>query len=114
MTGRVSWTMPATVYLALFTAVTDAEAGTGTEVAVGGYARQAVTFGAATDGAGSNSGIITFSALQSTGTATHAALFDALTNGNALTVIKALAASKTWTAGDSIQFAAGDVDLTIA
>lgn len=31
MTGRVSWTMPTTVYLALFTAVTDAEAGTGTE-----------------------------------------------------------------------------------
>jgi len=57
VTGRVSWTMPAVAYLALFTAVSDAEAGVGTEVSTGGYARQAVAFGAATDGAGSNSAI---------------------------------------------------------
>lgn len=73
MTGRASWTMPTTVYLALFTAVTDAEAGTGTEVAVANYARQAVAFGAATDGAGSNSAIVDFTNMQGSGTATHAA-----------------------------------------
>ena len=98
VTGRVSWTMPATVYLALFTGVTDAEAGTGTEVAGGSYARQAVAFGP----------------LSGSGTATHGALFDAVAAGNALTVIKLLAVSKTWADGDSIQFAVGDIDFAVA
>ena len=112
---NIAYTSPVTVYLALFTAVTNAEAGTGTEVAATGYARQACAFGAATDGAGSNSAIETFGPLTgSTGTATHAALFDALTVGNALTVIKALTAAKTWALGDSISFAIGEVDFTIA
>ena len=114
VTGRVSWTMPAVAYLALFTAVSDAEAGVGTEVSTGGYARQAVAFGAATDGAGSNSAIETFGPLSGAGTATHGALFDALEVGNPLTIIKPLAASKTWADGDSIQFAVGDIDFTVA
>ena len=114
VTGRVSWTMPATAYLALFTGVTDAEAGTGTEVAGGSYARQAVAFGPATDGAGSNSAIETFGPLSGAGTATHGALFDAVEAGNALTVIKLLAVSKTWADGDSIQFAVGDIDFAVA
>src|SRR3990167_6561001 len=71
VTGRVSWTMPAVAYLALFTAVSDAEAGVGTEVSTGGYARQAVAFGAATDGAGSNSAIETFGPLSGAGTGTR-------------------------------------------
>jgi len=114
VTGRVSWTMPAVAYLALFTAVSDAEAGVGTEVSTGGYARQAVAFGAATDGAGSNSAIETFGPLSGAGTATHGALFDAVEAGNALTVIKLLAVSKTWADGDSIQFAVGDIDFAVA
>lgn len=112
--GRASFTMPTTVYLTLFTAVTNAEAGTGTECAAAGYARQLTTFGAHTDGAGSNDVTETFGPLSGTGTITHAALFDALTVGNALTALKALAASKTWQDGDSILFAVGDVDFTIA
>lgn len=111
---NTAMTSPTTVYLALFTAVTDAEAGTGTEVAASGYARQAVTFGAPTNGAGSNSGAVTFGPLSGSGTATHAALMDAESGGNALTAIKALAASKTWADGDSIQFAAGDIDFDLA
>lgn len=111
-TGRSSWTMPSP-YLALFTAVTDAEAGTGTEVAVSGYARVAVAFGAHTDGAGSNSGTIDVGPLTGSGTVTHAALMDASSAGNAITVIKALAASKAWTAGDTIRFLAGDIDFAI-
>lgn len=43
-------TSPTTVYVALFTAVSDAEAGTGTEVSGGAYARQAVTFAAPSNG----------------------------------------------------------------
>ena len=111
---NAAYTSPTTVYVALFTAVTDAEAGTGTEVAVSGYARQAVTMGAPTNGAGSNTAAVTFGPLSSTGTATHAALFDAATAGNALTAIKALSAPKAWTANDSIEFAIGDLDFSLA
>lgn len=111
---NTAYTQPATVYLALFTAVTDAEAGTGTECAATGYARQAVAFGASTNGAGANSGIVTFGPLTGTGTITHAALMDASTAGNCLTIIKALAASKTYQDGDSIQFAVGDIDFAMA
>jgi len=53
---------PAAVYVALFTAVTDAEAGTGTEVAQGNYARQPVPFAAPTNGGGGNSGDVDFPA----------------------------------------------------
>lgn len=111
---NTAMTSPTTVYLALFTAVTDAEAGTGTEVAASGYARQAVTFDAPSNGAGSNSEAVTFGPLSGSGTATHAALMDAVSGGNALTAITALAASKTWADGDSIQFAAGDIDFDLA
>src|SRR6185436_14277182 len=104
----------AAVYLALFTAVTDAEAGTGTECAAAGYARQAISFGASTDGAGSNDAAVTFGPLTGTGTVTHAAIMDASTAGNCLTAIKALAASKTYQDGDSIQFAIGDIDFSLA
>lgn len=111
---NAAYTPPTTVYLALFTAVSDAEAGSGTEVAASGYARQAVAMGAPTNGAGANTGVITFGPLSGTGTATHAALMDASSSGNALTAIKALAASKAWTDGDSIQFAIGDIDFSLA
>lgn len=107
-------TPPTTVYLALFTAVTDAEAGTGTEVAAGGYARQAVTFDAPSNGATQNGGNVDFGPLSGSGTATHAAIFDAATAGNALTAIKALAAPKAWSDGDTIRFVAGDVDFALA
>lgn len=108
-------TAPATVYLALFTAVTDAEAGTGTEVAGGSYARTAITFGAPSNGAIANSGDVTFpTASADWGTVTHAAIFDASSSGNALTALTALAASKAVGNGDTLKFAAGDIDVTLA
>jgi hypothetical protein len=107
-------TSPTTVYLALFTAVSDAEAGTGTEVVAAGYARQPVAFDAPSNGATQNTAVEDFGPLSGSGTATHAALFDAVSGGNALTVIKALAAPKTWADGDTIRFAAGDVDFSLA
>lgn len=110
---NTTFTSPATVYVGLFTAVTDAEAGTGTEVSGGSYARQSVAFGASTDGVGSNSGIITFpTASANWGTITHAGLFDASTAGNALSVIKALAASKVINNGDIFRFPIGNLVFT--
>jgi hypothetical protein len=108
-------TSPTTVYLALFTAVSDAEAGTGTEVSTGGYARQAITFGAPSNGAISNSGAVSFTASGANyGTVTHAGIFDASSAGNALSIIKALTASRVVNDGDTLTFAIGDIDFTLA
>lgn len=111
---NVALTPPATVYLALFTAVSDAEAGTGTEVVAAGYARQPIAFDAPSDGATQNTSVEDFGPLTGTGTVTHAALFDALSGGNALSAIKPLSAPRTWADGDTIRFAAGDVDFSLA
>lgn len=113
--GTAAPTRPAAQYVALFTAVTDAEAGTGTEVSGGGYARQAVTMGAPSNGVGTNSGELLFTASGAAfGTITHACIMDASTAGNALTTIKALTASKVINDGDTLRFAAGTISVTIA
>ena len=112
--GTSAFTMPTNCYLALYTAISDAEAGTGTECVASGYARQLVAFGASSGGAASNSAIETFGPLSGTGTITHAGLNDTVTSGNPLTALKALTASKAWTDGDSIQFAVGDIDFDLA
>ena len=54
-----TYTSPATVYCALFTA-TPSDAGGGTEVSGGTYARIAITFGAPSGGSANNSVAITF------------------------------------------------------
>lgn len=104
-----TYTGPATVYLAVFTAA-PGEAGGGTEVSGFAYARTAVTFGAPTDGSGSNSGLVSFP--QATGGAwgliTHAALMDAATVGNFL-MYSPLTASVTVNDGDTLTFAIANV-----
>lgn len=112
---NTAYTSPATVYVALFTAVSDAEAGTGTEVSGGSYARTAVTFGAPSNGVTSNSGTVTFPTPSgSWGTVTHWALFDAATSGNALTAIKALTTSQTIASGNPVTIASGALTFTLA
>jgi len=112
---NTAYTSPTTVYAALWTAVTDAEAGTGTEVTGGSYARQSVAFGASTNGAGSNSGLITFpTASANWGTVTHASLADASTAGNQLSIIQALAASKIVNNGDIFRFPIGNITFSMA
>lgn len=116
--GQAAPTRPTGIWLALFTAVTNAEAGTGTEVSGGSYARVDVTsaFGASTDGAGSNTGAITFAAPTANwGTVTHFALFDASSGGNAVTALKALSASRVINNGDAApSFAAGALTVSVA
>lgn len=87
-----SFTAPATVYAGLLTAVTDAEAGTVTETSYGGYARQAIAFGAPGANLGGRqilAGALTFPAKSDAGAATIIAvgIYDALTAGNLLDVI---------------------------
>lgn len=107
----VAYTPPATVYLALFTTATT-DAGGGTEVTGGSYARQPVTFSAAAGGATENSATVTFASMPAV-TVTHAAIYDALTAGNML-FHGALSASQVVTAGASLVFAAGAIDASLA
>lgn len=110
-----SYTAAPTVYVALFTAVSDAEAGTGTEVSGGGYARQAITFGSPSNGVSSNSATVSWTASGGNfGTVTHFAVMDAVTTGNPLTSIKALTSSKVINDGDTATFAVSALSLTAA
>jgi len=112
MLRNQSYTPPSTIYLALFTSATN-DAGGGTEVSGGSYARQAVTLAAASGGATSNSSDITFpQATANWGTITHCALFDASTGGNML-MHTALDESKTVNNGDTLKFNAGDLDISV-
>jgi hypothetical protein len=105
-----------TIYLGLHTA-DPTDAGTGTEVSGGSYARQGLTSGfpAASGSSGSvaNSSNITFpQASGSWGTITHVQLWSASTSGNAYWS-GALTASKVVGSGDTFQIDAGDLTATV-
>lgn len=74
-----------TPYIALFTTATD-DSGGGTEVAGGGYARVAATFGAPTTSGVArqiaNSVIVDFGTVGWAATVTHMAIYDAVAAGN--------------------------------
>lgn len=108
---NVSLTAPTTTYLALYT-VSPSDAGGGTEVTGGGYARQAITFGAPTGGAISNTSQVAFTASGGNfGTVVAVGIFDALSGGNLLAWDAITSA--TVNDGDTIQFPIGDIDITL-
>jgi hypothetical protein len=111
---NTTFTSPATVYAGLFT--TDpTDAGTGSEVSGGSYARKAITFAAPSNGVTTNSAAACEfdQATGSWGTITHFAIFDALTTGNML-YYGALTTSKTIASGDVFKFATSSVTVTLA
>jgi hypothetical protein len=108
--GTTTYTKPTTVYVALFT-VAPGEAGGGTEVTGGSYARQVAAFSAAASGATSNSGNIDFVNMPAA-TTVAIGIFDALTTGNLL-LYGTLTTNKTTDAGDTLRIATGDLDISI-
>lgn len=108
--GVASYTMPTTVYVALYT-VAPNDAGGGTEVVGGSYARQTATFSSAASGATSNTGNIDFTNMPSC-TVVAIGVHDALTSGNLL-VWGTLASNKALDAGDTLRIATGDLDISI-
>jgi hypothetical protein len=108
-----SYTAPTTVYVALYTSdPTDAD--TGTEVSGTSYARQAVTFGAPSNGVTTNSAAVEFpQAGGSWGTVSYIGLRDASTAGNLL-YHTALDAAKTIETGDVFRIATGSLSVTLA
>ena len=104
-------TRPTAWHVALFTAA-PGEAGGGTEVSGGSYARLSATFTVSGDLA-TNSGALEWAtATGNWGTITHVAVFDASTGGNML-AYAALAASKNISTGDVFRIPAGDLDITL-
>jgi hypothetical protein len=110
---NTSYTSPSVVYLGLYTSdPTDAD--TGTEVTGGSYARQAVTFGAPSDGVSTNTAAIEFPQATGTwGTVGWIGIEDASTGGNLL-YHTALDASKTIATGDIFKIAIGSLSVTLA
>jgi len=108
-----TYTAPTTVYVGLYTSdPTDAD--TGTEVSGGSYARQAVTFGAPSNGVSTNTAAIEFPQATGTwGTVGWIGIEDALSGGNLL-YHSALDASKTIATGDIFKIAIGSLSVTLA
>lgn len=109
--SNTAYTSPAAVYLGLHTA-DPTDAGTGTEVSGGSYARQ--SFASTISGnAASNTSAIEFPTATATwGTVGWVAVWDNLTGGNLL-FHGALTASKTIASGDVFRVPAGDLDITL-
>lgn len=110
--GTTAFAKPAAAYLALFT--TDpTDAGTGTEVSGGAYARKTVTFNAAANGQTTNNTDVLFTAATASwGTITHIGLFDAATGGNLLWH-GPLSASKAIASGDEFKLGAGKLTVSL-
>ena len=114
--GNTAYSAPATIYVALYT-VAPTDAGGGTEVSGGSYARVALANNTAnwpnaSGGLKSNGTVIEFAtATANWGTIVAAALFDALTGGNIL-YWGTLVENKTVDSGGTFRFNIGDFDIT--
>lgn len=104
-------TSPTAVYAALYT-VAPTDAGGGTEVSGNGYARQSITFGAASGGAIANTADVDFTASGGNfGAIIAVGIFDASSGGNLLAWDAV--SSTTINDGDTFRIATGDLDITL-
>jgi hypothetical protein len=106
-----SWTMPTGLSVALYTTATT-DAGGGTEVVGGSYARQTVTFGAGSvSNERSNSVSVIFPNMPAV-TVTHAAVWDTTGGGNMM-YHGALTSPVIMVAGNAFAFNIGDIDVQL-
>ena len=110
---NTAYTAPTTVYVSLWTS-DPTDAGSGTEVSGGSYARVSATFGAPSNGASVTTADVTFpQATASWGTVGWIGIHDALTTGNLL-YHTPLDASKTIDIGDIFKIASGNLSVTLS
>lgn len=108
-----SYTAPTTVYVGLYTS-DPMDDNSGTEVSGGSYARVAVTFGAPSNGASTNSAAVEFAqATGSWGTVGWIGILDSLTTGNLL-YHTPLDVSKIIASGDIFKISTGSLSVTLA
>jgi hypothetical protein len=121
--GNTTFTQPANIYVALFTADTGLEANNPTaEVSTSGtaYARQSLSFAAASSGSASTDATVTFPvATANYGTVTHVAIVDHASNstwGSNVNVLfwGQLTASKAIDTNDQFVVSSGNLTVTLA
>lgn len=104
-------TRPTAWYIGLFTAA-PSDAGGGTEVSGGSYARKSVAF-TVSGNLATNSAAVEFDvATANWGTITDIAVFDAVSGGNMI-AYATLTASKTISNGDVLRIPLNDLDITM-
>lgn len=104
-------TRPTAWYVGLFTAA-PGEAGGGTELSGGAYAREAVSMTVSGNTASNGDAIEWAPATTDWGTITHVAIFDASTSGNML-VYAELTTAKAISTGDILRIPLGELDITL-
>jgi len=108
-----TFTSPSTVYVSLWTS-DPTDAGSGTEVSGGSYARQSVTFGAPSSGLSTNNADVTFpTATGSWGTVGWIGINDAVSSGNLL-YHTPLDVAKAITTGDVFKIATGNLSVELS
>ena len=107
-----AYTAPGTKYLALFTAISDGEAGSVTELSGSAYARQTVAFTTSGNTTSNNAAVEFPTATGSWGTVTHVGVYDAASSGN-LMAYATLSSSKAIATGDVFRVPSGDLDITL-
>lgn len=105
-------TRPTAWYVALFTTATT-DAGGGTEVSGGSYARTAVSFSVTNNVASNSANVLFPTATASWGTVTHVAIYDASTGGNLL-FHGAASSSKLIDVGDAYLISASNISVTMS
>ncbi len=111
LVGTTPYTVTTPIKLALMTA--NGNDGTpGTEVTGGSYARQTIAFDAASSGSISNNAVINFTGMPAA-TVVGIEIYDSAGTPKRL-AYGALTASKTTASGDTLQFAASAITLSLA
>lgn len=111
LVGTAAYSVTTPIRLALMTANGN-DSTPGTEVTGGSYARQTIAFSAASSGSISNSAVISFTGMPSC-TVVGIEIYDNAGTPKRL-AYGPLTTSRTVTAGDTVQFAASAVSLSLA
>jgi hypothetical protein len=110
-----AFTMPTNVYAGLSTADPTETGGSIAEPSNSWYSRQAITFGASSGGAASNTNELDFGTSDETETLTHIFISDVVTYGSTTNILwhGPLTASQPIVSGNPVKILVGDLDVSI-
>ena len=111
LVGTDTYSVTTPIKLALMTA-NGSDSAAGTEVTGGSYARQTIAFDAASGGSIDNNAAISFAGMPSC-TVVGIEIYDSAGSPKRL-AYGPLTASRTVTAGDTVQFASGAITLSLS
>ena len=111
LVGTSTYSITGATKLRLMTA-NGSDASAGTEVTGGSYVAQTIAFTTASSGAIENSGAISFTGMPAV-TVVGIEIYDSAGSPKRL-LYGALTSPRTVTAGDTVQFASGAIDITLS